>query len=68
MIVFQGFIKFWSSGKNTENTMPHIYCNEKSDYSEENRCENEVFRSTVLHQSKELNIFTPQLPIYYVQY
>ena len=35
-------IKFWSSERNTENTMLHLYFNEKSDYSE-----NEVFRSTI---------------------
>ena len=28
-------IKFWSSERNTENTMLHLYFNEKSDYSEE---------------------------------
>ena len=33
---FPGFIKFWSSKRNTENTMPHLYFNEESDYSEEN--------------------------------
>ena len=36
-------IKFWSSEKNTENTMSHLYFNEESDYSEENTCEKEVF-------------------------
>ena len=40
-------IKFWSSDRNIENTMSHLYVNEDSDYSEENTCENEVFRSTV---------------------
>ena len=43
---FSGF-KFWSSGRNTENTMSLSYFNGDSDYSEENACENEVFRSTV---------------------
>ena len=32
--------------KNTENTVSHLYFNEESDYSEENTCGNEVFRST----------------------
>ena len=32
---FSGFIKFWSSERNTENTMSHLYFNEESDYSEE---------------------------------
>ena len=54
--------------KNTENMMSNLYLNEESDYSEENTCENEVFRSTVLHHTKKLNIFTPQMPIYYIQY
>ena len=27
----------------------HLYFNEKSDYSEENTCDNEVFRSTIFH-------------------
>ena len=30
--------------------------NEESDYSEENRCENEVFCSTILHHKKKLHI------------
>ena len=47
MIVFHAFIKFWSIERNTENTMSHLYFNEESDYSEENTCENEVFRSTI---------------------
>ena len=68
MIVFQVFIKFWSSEKNTENTMSHLYLIEESDHSEENTCKNEVFPSTILYHRKELNIFTPQLPIYYSQY
>ena len=37
------FFKFWSSEKNTENTMSHLYFNEESDYSEENTCDNDVF-------------------------
>ena len=45
--------------------MSHLYFNEESDYSKENTCDNEVFRSTILHHRKEVNIFTLQLPIYY---
>ena len=48
--------------------MSNLYFNEESDYSQENTCENEVFRSTVLHHRKKLNIFMPQMPIYYIQY
>ena len=48
--------------------MSHLYFNDESDYSEENTCENEVFRSTILHHRKKLNVFTLQLPIYYIQY
>ena len=40
-------IKFWSSERNTENTMSHLYSNEKSDYFKENTYENEVFCSTI---------------------
>ena len=40
-------IKFWSSERNTENMMPHLYSNKKSDYFKENACENEVFCSTI---------------------
>ena len=40
-------IKFWSSERNTENMMSHLYFNEESDYFKENTCENEVFRSTM---------------------
>ena len=62
--------------------MPHLYFNEESDYSEENTSDNEVFRSTILQpfqsepeqkicavmraMRKKLNIFTLQLPIYYI--
>ena len=42
--------------------MLHLYFNEESDYSEENTCDNEV------HHKKKLNIFTLQLPIYYIHY
>ena len=67
MILFHVFIKFWSSERNTENTMSHLYFNEESDYSEENACDSEVFRSTILHRRKKLNTFMPQLPIYCIQ-
>ena len=40
MVVFQVFIKFWSSERNTENAMSHLYLNEERDYPEENTCEN----------------------------
>ena len=46
--------------------MPKLYFNEEIDYSEENRCENDVFRSTILDHRKKLNIFTSQLLIYYM--
>ena len=68
MIVFQVFIKFWSSERNTEDTKSNLYFNEESDYSEENTCENKVFRSTILPLEKKLNIFMPQMPIYCIQY
>ena len=48
--------------------MSNLYFNEEGDYFEENTCDNEVFRSTILHHRRKLNIFTPQMPIYYVQY
>ena len=48
--------------------MSHLYLNEESDHSEENTCENEVFCCRILHHTNKLNILTPQLPIYYVQY
>ena len=62
------FFKFWSSEKNTENTMSHLYFNEESDYSEENTCDNEVICTTIVHHRRKLNIFTFQLPIYCIQY
>ena len=63
---FSGFIKFWSSERNTEkNTIAHLHFNEESDYSEEKACANEVFSSTILHHRKKLNIFTLQLLIHY---
>ena len=44
-----GFIKLWSSERNTEDdTMSHLYFNKECDYSEKNTCDNEVFRSTIL--------------------
>ena len=48
--------------------MSHLYFNEESDYSEKNTCENEVFRTTMLHHRKKLNISTLQLPMHYIQY
>ena len=48
--------------------MSHLYFKEESDYPEENTCDDEVFRSTILHHRKKLNIFTLQQPIYYIQY
>ena len=66
---FSDLIKFWSSKRNTENdTMLHLHFNKESDFSEEKTCGNEVFHSTILHHRKKLNIFTLQLPIYYIQY
>ena len=41
---------------------------EEGDYSEENTFENEALLSTILRHRKKLNIFTPQMPIYYKQY
>ena len=68
VIAFQVFIKFWSSERNTENTMSQLCLNEESDHSVENTCKNEIFRFTFLHHRKKLNLLTPQLPIYYIQY
>ena len=48
--------------------MSHLYFNKESNYSEENTCDNEVFLSTILQHRKKLNIFTLQLPIYYIQF
>ena len=48
--------------------MSHLCFNEESDYSEENTWENEVFHSAILQYRKKLNIFTSQMPIYYIQY
>ena len=45
--------------------MSHLDFNEEGDHFNENTCENEVFRSTI---KRKLNIFTPQLLIYYIQY
>ena len=44
--------------------MSHLYFNEESDYSEENKCEKSLF----LHHRKKLNIFTTQLSIYFIEY
>ena len=49
-----------------QNRMSILYFNEEGDYSEQNTFDNEVFRSTILHHRKKLNIFTPQMPIYYM--
>ena len=65
---FSVFIKFWSSERSTENTIWHLYFNEESDYSEGNTRDNDVFRSTILHLRKKLNIYTIQLLICYIQY
>ena len=47
--------------------MPHVYFNLENYYSEENTTrDSEVFRSTIPHHTKKLNIFTLQMPIYYV--
>ena len=40
-------LKFWSSERNIENSMSRLYFNEKSDYSQDNKCKNEVFVSTI---------------------
>ena len=48
--------------------MSHLYFNKESGYSDENKCENEVFDSTILHHRKKLNIFMSKLPIYCIQY
>ena len=37
---FSGFIKFWSSERNTKNTMQHFYFNKESDISEESTSDN----------------------------
>ena len=46
-------IKFWSGERNTgntENKISDLYFNEERDYSEEDTCDNKVFRSTILQQ------------------
>ena len=79
---FSSFLKFWSSEGNTENTTSDLYFNEESDYSVESTSDSENFRPTILHAfqfepeqkkgvvitavRKKLNIFTLQLPIYYI--
>ena len=45
MIVFQELN--FDLVKDTENSMSHLYSNEKSDYFKENTYENEVFCSTI---------------------
>ena len=75
-------MKFWSSERNIEDTMSHLNLNEKSDYFEENTSDNENVCSTIFQlfqfepekkqrvvmrdMRKKLNIFTFQLPIYYI--
>ena len=56
--MYDGFsgIKFWSSERNTENPMSHLYFDEESDYFKENTCENEENGN----HGMKLNIFTPQ--------
>ena len=59
--------------------MSHLYFNEESHYSEENTCDNEDFRSTILQpfqfepgstcgndSHEKETIFRLQLPIYYI--
>ena len=48
--------------------MGHLYLDKESYHSEENTSKNEVLCSTILHYRKKLNILTPQLLIYYIQY
>ena len=48
--------------------MSNLYFNEEGNYSEENTCGNEEFRATILHHRQKLNVFTPEMPIYYIQY
>ena len=50
------FMKFWSSERNTENTISDLYFNEETDHSEENASDNENFCSTIL----QLFQFEPQ--------
>ena len=57
MIVFQVFIQFWSRERNTENSMSHLYSNKESDSCEENTCDNEIFRSTILQHRKKTKHF-----------
>ena len=53
---FSSFTKFWSSDRNTENTISALYFKEQSNYSEEQASDNEYFRSTIL----ELFQFEPE--------
>ena len=50
------FLKFWSSERNTENTMSHLYFNKESDYSVENTSDNEGFGPSILQPFQ----FTPE--------
>ena len=36
--------------------MSHLCYSEESNHSEENTCDNEVFRSTILHHRKKLKV------------
>ena len=70
---FSSFIKFSSSERNTENTISDLYFNEESDYSEENVTmksfnlpQNRERRVVMKTMRQKLNIFTLQLPIYYI--
>ena len=45
---FSSFIKFWSSERNIQNTMPDLCFNEENDYSEGTKSENEDFCFTIL--------------------
>ena len=54
--LFSSFIKFWCSERNTENTMPDLYFNEESDYSEQNASEMNIFALPLFnHCSLSLN-------------
>ena len=41
--------------------MSHLYFNKDSDFSEENTCENEVFRSTIQEKAKHIHASTADL-------
>ena len=60
---FSGFMKFWSSENNTENTMDLTFIMKKVTILMKIHV---TIKSctTILHHRKKLNIFTLQLPIY----